>query len=126
MSDKVQKLEKQMYLMKQQLRVILPTKPSSEDCENKIYDSLGNKLEMDIQNVLIERAHRTRNKNENGSRPITAQFSFFKDKINILKNCKKLENRRFYIFDNCLQGKMVRISCQKGKSYDIVSKLLCL
>ena len=83
--------------MKQQLRVILPTKPSLEDCENKIYDSLGNKLEMDILNVLIERAHRTRNKNKNGSRPITAQFSFFKDKINILKNCKKLENRRFYI-----------------------------
>ena len=27
--------------------------------------------------------------NKNRSRPIVAQFSFYKDKMNILKNCKK-------------------------------------
>ena len=32
---------------------------SWEDCENKIYDLLENKLEMDIENVVIERAYRT-------------------------------------------------------------------
>ena len=32
---------------------------SWEDCENKINDLLENKLKMDIENVVIERAHRT-------------------------------------------------------------------
>ena len=73
---------------------------SWEDCENKIYDLLENKLEMDIENVVIERAHRTGKKNKNRSRPIVAQFSFYKDKMNILKNCKKLKNTRFSIYED--------------------------
>ena len=91
---------------------------SWEDCENKMYDLLENKLEMDIENVVIERAHRTAKKNKNRSRPIVAQFSFYKDKMNILKNCKKLKNTRFSIFedfprDSCYpQRKMAKSSCQ--------------
>ena len=61
---------------------------SWEDCENKIYGLLENKLEMDIENVVIERAHQTWKKSKNRSRPIVAQFLFYKDKMNILKNCK--------------------------------------
>ena len=61
---------------------------------------IGNKLEMDIENVFIERAHRTRKKNKNRSQLIVAQFSFYKDKMNILKNCKKLKNTRFSIFED--------------------------
>ena len=71
---------------------------SWEDCENKIYDLLENKLEMDIENVVIERAHQTGKKNKNRSQPIVAQFSFYKDKMNTLKNCRKLKNTTFSIF----------------------------
>ena len=73
---------------------------SWEDCENKIYDLLEKKLEMDIENVVIERAHQTTKKSKNRSQPIVAQFSFYKDKMNILKNCKKLKNTRFSIFED--------------------------
>ena len=73
---------------------------SWEDCKNKIYDLLENKLEMDIENVVIERSHRTGKKNKNRSRPIVAQFSFYKDKMNISKNCKKLKNKRFSIYED--------------------------
>ena len=69
---------------------------SWEDCENKIYDLLENKLEMHIENVVIERAHQTRKKNKNTSRPIVAQFSFYKDKMDILKNCKKLKKHKIF------------------------------
>ena len=133
MSDKIQKLEEKMNLMKEELHVIQTTKPSWtietdaklidledrsrrnilrfegikeheneswEDCENKIYDLLENKLEMDIEKVVIERAHRTGKKNKNRSQPIVTQFSFYKDKMNILKNCKKLKNTRFSIFED--------------------------
>ena len=63
-------------------------------------DLLENKLEIDIANVVIVRAHRTGKKNKNRSRPIVAQFSFYKDKIKILKNWKKLKNIRFTIFED--------------------------
>ena len=59
------------------------------DCENNIYVLLGNKLEMGIENIVTERAHRTWKKNKNRSRPIVVQFSSYKDKINILKKQKK-------------------------------------
>ena len=42
-------------------------KESWEDCKNKIYDLLEKKLEMDIENVVIGRAHRTGKKNKNRS-----------------------------------------------------------
>ena len=58
------------------------------------------KLEMDIENVIIERAHRAGKKNKNRSQPIVAQFSFYKDEMNILKNCKKLKSTRFSIFED--------------------------
>ena len=73
---------------------------SWEDCKSKIYDLLENKLEMDIANVVIERAHRTGKKNKNRSQTIVAQFSFYKDKMNILKNCKKLKNTKFSIYED--------------------------
>ena len=59
---------------------------SWEDCKNKIYDLLENKIEVDIENVVIKRAHQTGKKNKNRFRPIVAQFSFYKDKMNILNN----------------------------------------
>ena len=73
---------------------------SWEDCENTIYDLLENKLEMDIENVVIKRAHRTGKKSKNRSRPIALQSTFYKEKINILKNCKKLKNTKFSIFED--------------------------
>ena len=50
------------------------------DCENKIYGLLGNKLEMGIENIVTEQAHRTWKKNKNRSRPIVVQFSSYKDR----------------------------------------------
>ena len=44
------------------------------------------KLEIDIKNVIIEPAHQSGKKNKNRLRPIVAQCSIYKDKINILKN----------------------------------------
>ena len=82
---------------------------SWEDCKNKVYDLLENKVEMDIENVIIERAHRTRKKNKNRWRPIVAQFPFYKDKMNILKNCKMLKNTRFSIFEDfCRETAVIR------------------
>ena len=101
-----------------------------EDCENKIYDLLENKLEMDIENVVIERAHWTRKKIKNRLQPIVAQFSFYKDKMNILKNSKKLKSTRFSIFEDfsretaaICKEKGQEVLANREKRYDIMSKL---
>ena len=47
---------------------------SWEECENKIYDLLEEKLEMDASNITIERAHRvgekSNDKNKGNSSPV--------------------------------------------------------
>ena len=91
---------------------------SWKDFENKIYDLLENKLEIDSGIVVMEQAHRTRKKNKNRSRPIVATFSFYKDKINILKNCKKLKNTRFFIFEDISRDKA---AFRKEKWQDVLA-----
>ena len=49
-------------------------KESWDDRENKIYDLLKSRLELNIENVVIERAHQNGKKNKNSSRPIVAHF----------------------------------------------------
>ena len=51
------------------------------------------KLQKDIQDIVIKRAHQTGKKYKNGSWPAVAQFSFYKDKMKMFKNCKKLINK---------------------------------
>ena len=46
----------------------------------------------------MEQAHRNGKKNKKRSWPIGARFSFYKGKMNILKNCKNLKNTGFSIF----------------------------
>ena len=61
---------------------------SWEECENKFYDLLEQKLEMDTSNITIERAHRVGEKSNDKARAMVVQFSFYRDKINILKGTK--------------------------------------
>ena len=94
---------------------------SWEYCENKIYDLLENKLEMDIENIVIERAHRTGKKNKNRSRPIVAHFSFYKDKMNILKNCTTLKNTKFPIFED-FSRETAAVARKNGKKFLQIGK----
>ena len=93
-----------------------------EDYENKIYDLLENKLDMDIENVVIERAHRTGEKNKNKSRPIVAQFSFYKDGMNILKNCKKLKNTKYVPSLRTFLERQLPSSRKNGKKFLLIGK----
>ena len=74
-----------------------------EECENKIYDLLEEKLETDTSNITIERAHRVGENSNDKERAIVVQFSFYKDKINILRTCKKLKRTNISIFEGFSQ-----------------------
>ena len=61
---------------------------------------------MDASTITIERAHRVEEKSNDKERAIVVQFSFYKDKINILRNCKKLKGTKIYIFEDFSQETM--------------------
>ena len=79
---------------------------SWEECESKIYDLLEEKLDMDTSNTTIERVHRVGEKSKDKERAIVVQFSFYKDNINILRNCKKLKGTKMSIFEDFSQETM--------------------
>ena len=67
--------------------------------ENKIYELLEEKLEMDTSNISMEKAHHVGEKSNDKERAIVVQFKFYKDKINIFKNRKKLNKTKVSIFE---------------------------
>ena len=52
------------------------------------------------RNIISHQSFNPYLKSKNRSRPIVAHFSFYKNKMNILKSCKKLKNTRFYIYED--------------------------
>ena len=87
---------------------------SWEECENKIYDLLEEKLEMGKSNITIERAHRVGEKSNDKEMAIVVQFLFYKDKINILRNCKKLKGTKISIFED-FSREIMQIRKEKWK-----------
>ena len=73
-----------------------------EDCSNKVYDLIGTKLQLDTGDMVIERAHRTGKKDASKDKPrtIIVQFNSYRDKIRILKNCKKLKGSNLSIYED--------------------------
>ena len=62
------------------------------------YDLVEKNFKMDIEYFAMQKAYQTGKKNKNRLRPIVAQFSFYKDKINILKDFKKIEKHKIFLF----------------------------
>ena len=93
MGDKLK--EGEINLIKEALHVIQITKaPCAIETDVKLAD-----LEIRCR-CNIELAHRTEKRNKIRFRPIIAQFSYRKDKKNILKNCIKLRKARFSISED--------------------------
>ena len=61
---------------------------------------------MDTINISTERAHRVGEKLNDKERTKVVQFSFYKDKMNILRNCKKLKGTKIPIFEDFPQETM--------------------
>ena len=108
---------------------------SWKECENKIYDLLKEKMEMNTSNVSIGRVHRVREKSKDEERAIVIQFLLDQDKANILRNCKKLEETKTSIFKTFSQETMqirnekwkeVLVSRKQGKiSYLHYRRVIC-
>ena len=73
---------------------------------------------MDTSNITIKRAHRVGEKSNDKERAIVVQFSFYKDKINILRNCKKLKGTKISIFEDFSQETM---QIRKEKTKEVLA-----
>ena len=69
---------------------------------------------MDTSNKSIERAYLPGKKSDNKKKVIVVQFLFYKDKTNILRNCKKLKGTKITIFED-LSQETIQIRKEKWK-----------
>ena len=67
---------------------------------------LEEELGIETNNISIERAGRVGEKSNNKERKIVVQFSFYKEKLNILGNCKKLKGTNSSIVKDFSQKAM--------------------
>lgn len=70
-------------------------KESWAESEEKVLNILKDK--MDIQNVIIERAHRVGKPKPQKSRPIVAKFLNYKDREAVLYNARNLRGTSLYV-----------------------------
>ena len=71
-----------------------------EECEKRVNCFLEEKLDMDTSEIWIERAHRVGEKKRGQERRIVIQFNSYKNKLDILRNDKKLKGTNFSIFED--------------------------
>ena len=61
---------------------------------------------MGRSNISIKRAYRASKKSNDKERAMVVQFLFYNDKVNILRNCKKLKGTKISIFEDFSQEAM--------------------
>ena len=71
-----------------------------EEFEERVNCFLEEKLDIDTSEIWIERAHRVGEKKTGQERQIVAKFNSYKNKLDILRNCKKLKGTNFSVFED--------------------------
>ena len=74
---------------------------------------------MDTSEIWIERAHRVGEKKCGQERQIVVQFNSYKNKLDILRNCKKMKGTNFSVFENFSKG---TASIRKEKLKEVPSQ----
>ena len=68
---------------------------------DKLYNFIERELHIDCKDVVIERAHRAGTTNtDRKPRAIVAKFLSYQDKIQILRNCKKLKGTPYCVYED--------------------------
>ena len=71
-----------------------------EECEERVNCFLEEKLDIDTSEIWIERARRVGEKKNGQERQIVVQFNTYKNKLDIVRNCKKLKGTKFSVFED--------------------------
>ena len=93
-----------------------------QECEERVYCFLEEKLDIDTSEIWIERAHRVGEKKNGQERQIVVQFNSYKNKLDILRNCKKLKVTNFLLFED-FSKETASIKRKNGKKYSKIARI---
>ena len=71
-----------------------------EECEERVNCFLEERLGVDTSKIWIERTHGIGEKKRGQERKIVVQFNSYKNKLDLLRNCKKLKGTNFSFFED--------------------------
>ena len=71
-----------------------------KECEERVNCFLEEKLDIDTNEIWIERAHRVGEKKTGQERQVVVQFNRYNNKLDFLRNCKKLKGTNFSVFED--------------------------
>ena len=89
--------DNEQYSRRQNVRVTGFVEEEEENCAEKFVNLCREKIGLDVNDEIVDRAHRVGKKEEGANRAIIVRLKTHKDKFTILRNRKNLRGSGFYI-----------------------------
>ena len=91
--------DNEQYFLRQNVRVtsFVEEEEEEENCAEKFVNLCREKIGLDVNDEIVDRAHRVGKKEEGANRAIIVRLKTHKDKLTILRNRKNLRGTGFYI-----------------------------
>ena len=92
--------DNEQYSRRQNVRVmgfVEEEEEEEENCAEKFVNLCREKIRLDVNNEIVDRAHRVGKKEEGANRAIIVRLKTHKDKLTILWNRRNLRGSGFYI-----------------------------
>ena len=89
--------DNEQFSRRQNVRVTGFVEEDDENCAEKFVNLCREKIGLDVNDDLVDRAHRVGKKEEGRNRAIIVRLKTHKDKLAILRNRKNLRGSGFYI-----------------------------
>ena len=89
--------DNEQFSCRQNVRVTGFVEEDNENCAEKFVNLCREKIGLDVNDDLVDRAHRVGKKEEGTNRAIIVTLKTHKDKLAILRNRKNLRGSGFYI-----------------------------
>ena len=89
--------DNEQFSRRQNVRVTGFVEENEENCAEKFVNLCREKIGLDVNDDIVDRAHRVGKKEEGMNRAIIVRLKTHKDKLVILRNRKNLRGSGFYI-----------------------------
>ena len=89
--------DNEQFSRRQNVRVTGFVEEEEENCAQKFVNLCREKIGLDVNDDIVDRAHRVGKKEEGANRAIIVRLKTHKDKLTILRNRKNLKGSGFYI-----------------------------
>ena len=106
--------DNEQFSRRQNVRVTGFVEEDEENCAEKFVNLCREKIGLDVNDDIVDRAHRVGKKEEGTNRVIIVRLKTHKDKLAILRNRKNLRDSGFYINEDLTkinQKYTARVTC---------------